>query len=70
MGGVYASSDTVVTINNSVFWGNTDNSGSGESAQLSVSSSSSTLTVNHCCIQGLSAYSGNSNFDNDPFAGK
>lgn len=47
-GGVLASHDAVVT--NCIFWGNSDSTGNGESAQLQIGG---TATVTYNCIQGL-----------------
>jgi len=51
------------TVANSILWGNTDSSGSGESAQLSGAQ----VTVNSSCIQGLTGgLGGAGNIGADP----
>jgi hypothetical protein len=48
-GGVYAGGSTAITLNSCILWGNTDEGGSDESAQIEASS----VNVNYSCIQGL-----------------
>lgn len=49
-GGVYGTSGSVPVLRNSIFWGNTDSTGSGEAAQVSLQSG--TPSINYCCVQG------------------
>jgi predicted outer membrane repeat protein len=67
-GGIYSqNSDLLLT--DSIIWGNNDNGGVDESAQIDVNDS--VALVNYCCVQGWTgALNGIGNFDADPcFAG-
>jgi len=59
-GGVFANG--ACTVDNSILWGNTDISGSGELAQLDARNA----IVQHSCLQGLSAFAGPGNLALDP----
>ncbi|UCF33169.1 MAG: hypothetical protein JSV78_12625 [Phycisphaerales bacterium] len=62
-GGVYAGGSTAITVNSCILWGNTDEAGSDESAQIEASS----VNVNYSCIQGLTgALAGIGNIGLDP----
>jgi hypothetical protein len=61
-GGLYSLGLGDTNVTNSIFWANSDNSGTGETAQLNGGSP----TVSHCCIEGLSGFAGNGNIGTDP----
>jgi subtilisin family serine protease len=63
MGGALYSSDPTAT--NCIFWGNSDDGGSDESAQIYTSSG--TPTVNYTCVQGWTgSLGGTGNFGENP----
>ena len=65
-GGLFVSSSSSgVTVANTVLWGNTDDGGSDESAQVVVAGFP-LLSVDYCCVQGLSSLVGIGNIDTDP----
>ena len=63
-GGIYSqNSDLLLT--DSIIWGNNDNGGVDESAQIDVNDS--VALVNYCCVQGWTgALNGIGSFDADP----
>ena len=69
-GGVYGySSDTrvsITTVDNCIFWNNSDDGGAGESAQIGGGPDAD-LTVNHTCVMGWTgALGGTGNIGDDP----
>ncbi|MCP4248605.1 MAG: hypothetical protein GY778_16280 [bacterium] len=64
-GGIqYAGTETMV-IANSILWGNSDNSGTGEAAQLLVSSGA--VVVDYTCVEGWTGgLGGTGNLGDDP----
>ncbi|MHC4888469.1 MAG: right-handed parallel beta-helix repeat-containing protein, partial [Planctomycetota bacterium] len=67
-GGVYCSWATAsVTLLNCILWGNSDSSGMGESAQITLSAGPPVVVVDYTCIQGLSGgLGGTGNIGDDP----
>ena len=63
-GGGILASDGDMTVSNSILWGNSDSSGTDESAQLYVKTTAP--VVNYSCIQGLNTFAGNGNIGSDP----
>ncbi len=62
-GGIYAIGPCPVTLANCIVYGNTDENGAGQSAQIDAS----VLTLDHNCIQGLSGgLGGAGNIDAEP----
>ncbi|UCD75238.1 MAG: right-handed parallel beta-helix repeat-containing protein [Phycisphaerales bacterium] len=55
-----------VNIVNSIFWGNSDNTGVTESAQITLADDDSVANVTSCCIQELDQYAGPGNIGDDP----
>ena len=66
-GGLYISgTDTTATIRSSIVWANSDNSGSGESAQLRIGGGT-VVTVDYSCVMNWSGTLGGSgNTGSDP----
>jgi len=69
-GGVYGySSETtssVTTLDNCIFWNNSDDGGTGESAQIGGGPDAE-LTINHSCVMGWTgALGGTGNIGDDP----
>ena len=66
-GGIYNSWATAsVEVLNCILWGNTDSSGSGETAQ--ITNSDGTIILNYTCVQGLSGgLGGTGNIGDDPW---
>jgi hypothetical protein len=63
-GGGLWSCDTTVTLANSVLWGNSDTSGTGESGQIY---NDGPLAVRYCCVQGWTGMlGGRGNFGRHP----
>ena len=68
-GGVhYLGSESVMTLANCVFWGNTANGSADEAAQISAGSGSGCeIEVNYSCVQGWTGFFGGvGNFGDDP----
>ena len=64
-GGVFKGYTGTLTLANCILWGNSDSSGSGESAQGYLDNG--VLDMNYCCIQGLSGGAGGiGNIGDDP----
>jgi hypothetical protein len=65
-GGIYEYVGVTAYAGNSIFWGNTDVSGSGQSAQIFINPSN-TILIEHSCVQGWPENSSdNGNFGDDP----
>jgi len=63
-GGGLWSCDTTVTLANSILWGNSDTTGTGESGQIC---NDGPLAVSYCCVQGWTGrLGGRGNFDRHP----
>ncbi|UCD74923.1 MAG: right-handed parallel beta-helix repeat-containing protein [Phycisphaerales bacterium] len=61
--------ESVITITNCVLWGNTDDGGSDQDAQLSLTDAVhlEDLHMDFCCVQGWTGeYGGTGNFGDDP----
>jgi hypothetical protein len=54
------------SIVNSIVWGNMNDNGEDEDAQVEIGNASGTLDIRKCDIEGLSTYAGNNNVDVDP----
>ncbi len=52
------------TLTNCIFWGNRDDAGSDESAQIYIDSGTPVVTFS--CIQGLDSFAGSGNIGDDP----
>lgn len=63
-GGIHVSANAAPAVVNCIVWGNSDNGGTDESAQVSVGVGSP--TVRYSCIQGLTAFAGNANIGAAP----
>ena len=63
VGGIYNYGSTPI-LTNCIIWGNSDDGGSDESAQIQVEASAPIVT--YSCIQGLDTYSGSGNTGDDP----
>ncbi len=65
-GAIYNYVGVNLILSNCILWHNSDVNGSGESAQIHTNPSNS-VTVNHCCLQGLTGiFSGEGNIGDDP----
>ncbi|MFH1419698.1 MAG: right-handed parallel beta-helix repeat-containing protein, partial [Planctomycetota bacterium] len=64
-GGIEAAAAAFPNVANCVLWGNSDEGGTDESAQLHHDGTSS-YTVSYSLIEGLSEYAGSGNIDGDP----
>ncbi len=65
-GGVASGATCVLRAANSIFWGNADDAGGGEVAQ--VSTGGEPAEIDYCCVAGWSgALGGVGNFGTDPF---
>jgi len=65
-GAVYEYVGVEATVGNSIFWGNTDMSGEGESSQIFVNPSN-LLDIDYSCVQGWTgAFGGEGNTGEDP----
>ena len=64
-GGIYNFKTTSsLTVTNSILWGNSDNGGTDQSAQVHVANG--TTTVTYCCFQGWPTPGVDGNLDVDP----
>ena len=63
-GGMYSRHESDPTLTNCILWGNTDDAGSDESAQIYIDSSTPVVTFS--CIQGLDTFAGSGNIGDDP----
>ncbi|MFQ5749807.1 MAG: right-handed parallel beta-helix repeat-containing protein, partial [Planctomycetota bacterium] len=64
-GGIYVFAGNTLLTNN-IFWGNSDRSGSGESAQIFLETGTTTQ-LNFCCVEGLTGVLGGvGNMNEDP----
>ena len=65
-GGIYQYEDSISTVINCVLWGNSDDGGTDESAQLGMDQGGAVI-VDYSCIQGLTgALGGTGNIGSDP----
>jgi len=62
-GGVHLQYGDPATLVNSIFWGNSDSEGSGETAQIRIVDGTPSIT--YCCIEGRTG-GGTGNINNDP----
>ncbi len=66
-GGIWNGRGSASKLINCILWGNSDNDGMDESAQISDSHSVETSVANYCCIQGWAgSLEGIGNIDSDP----
>jgi len=65
-GAIFCDHGSDTTLTNCIFWGNSDTSGTGESAQIS-GATMGTLMINYCCVQGWTGdLGGVGNIGNNP----
>jgi parallel beta-helix repeat protein len=66
-GGIWNGRGSASKLTNCILWGNSQNGGMDESAQIDDSHSIETSVVNYCCIQGWTgSLEGIANIDSDP----
>jgi len=66
-GGIWLGQESSLQAENCIFWENTDDQGTGCTAQITAQNHPDSLLVNYCCIQNLDpTISGIGNIDADP----